>query len=67
MKSVVSYRKDMITRAKTEKKWMVTVSVNGKHLGDDSCSVQALVDLRMARRLTKLALFLLRGRLTKDR
>ncbi|HEX5315338.1 MAG TPA: hypothetical protein VFX22_01710, partial [Candidatus Kapabacteria bacterium] len=58
----VRYEKKMRERAILDKKWLVTVSVYGKHLRDDSCTVQASVDLATAKRLTKIALGLLKGK-----
>jgi hypothetical protein len=58
--SRVRYKKKMRDRAILDRKFLVTVSVNGKHLRDDSCTVQALVDLAEAKRLTKVAVALLK-------
>ena len=57
----VSYEKQMRAKAVNEKKWMVTISVDGKHLGDDSCCVQTLVDMPKAKELAELAIGLLRA------
>lgn len=60
MSQMVRYEKKMRDRAKTRKRWLATISVDGKHLKDDSCTVQGLVDLAMAKRLTKMAMELLK-------
>ncbi len=57
--SIVRYEKEMRERAKREKKFLVTVSVDGKHLKDDSCRVQFLADIPRAREIAAYALGLL--------
>ena len=57
---IVRYQQKMRDRAVREKKWLVTVSVSGKHLKDDSVTVQALVDLPKAKELHDIALGLLK-------
>ena len=56
----VRYEKKMRDRAIAEKKWLVTVSLDGRHLKDDSCCVQALVELKKAKELARIAVGLLR-------
>ena len=55
----VRYQQNMRDRAKTERRWLVTIAVDGKHLGDDSCCVQALVDLETAKRISAISVDLL--------
>jgi hypothetical protein len=57
--SNVRYEKPMRERAKREKKFLVTVAVDGRQAGDDSCTVQRVADLQLARRIANLALELL--------
>ena len=52
----VHYEAPMRERAARERKWLFTISVDGKHLKDDSMTVQGLADLRMAKRLTRVGL-----------
>jgi hypothetical protein len=59
MTTMVHYKKEMLDRAKSEKKFLVTVSVNGRHIKDDSCTVQAVVGVDEAKRLTEIAIGLL--------
>jgi len=61
MKKMVHYDKALRERAKQQKKFLVTISVDGKEIGDDSCTVQRCADLKMARRVTGLALELLKS------
>jgi hypothetical protein len=63
----VSYEKNMRDRAAKEGKWLVTISVNGKHLGDDSCTVQALTDVTVARELANRAVALLKKKAEEKR
>ena len=58
--SNVRYEKATREQAKLRKKWLITVSVDGKHLGDDSCIVQLLGDLPTAQRIAQVALDLLK-------
>jgi hypothetical protein len=62
---MVHYEKAMRERAAREKKFLVTISIEGKHLKDDSCTVQALADLPKAKELTKIALELFKREKTK--
>ena len=60
--SLVRHSQQMLDRAKREKKFIVTVAVNGKPIKDGSCTVQALTDLRTAQRALRFATKLLRKR-----
>jgi hypothetical protein len=59
--SNVRYEKKMRDRAKREKKFLVTVAVDGREVRDDSCTVQVLADLKLAKRMANLAVELLNG------
>ena len=56
----VRYEKQLRERAKHQKLFLVTVSVDGKPIGDGSCTVQRTADLQLARRICKLAISLMR-------
>jgi hypothetical protein len=56
----VRYEKDQRERAIREKKFLVTIAVNGKHIGDDSMCIQGLADLEFAKRLSNIGLEFLR-------
>ena len=60
MSHQVRYDKTLRERAKTERKFLVTVAVDGRQIGDDSCTVQMLADLKLAQRIGKLVLDLLK-------
>lgn len=60
--SNVRYEKDQREKAKLRKKYLITVSVDGRHLGDQSCTVQALGDLPTAQRIAKVAVELLKSK-----
>jgi hypothetical protein len=62
MTRAVHYETAMRERAKREKKFLVTINVDGREAGDDSCTVQRLADLDTAQHLTKLAVELLKPR-----
>ena len=62
MSKNVRYEKAMRERAKVEKKWLVTLEVNGRHLKDDSVCIQRSVNLAKAKELSQLALELLNDR-----
>ena len=55
----VRYEKSMRERAKAQKKSLVTVAVDGREAGDDSCTVQLIANTKLAQRIAKLALELL--------
>lgn len=60
MSQNVRYEKQHREKAKREKKWLVTVEVNGKHLRDDSMCVQGCVDLEFAKRVRDFGLEMFR-------
>jgi hypothetical protein len=55
MRSTISYPAKLRENAKAQKRFLVTVSVNGKFAGDDSIAVQRLADVDMARQVAELA------------
>jgi len=58
--NMVRYEKQLRERAKRQKFFLVTVNVDGKEIGDGSCTVQRVADLKLARRICKLAISLMR-------
>jgi hypothetical protein len=59
MSHLVRYEKPMRERAKAERKFLVTVAIDGRPAGDDSCTVQCLADLPTAKRIAAIAVQLL--------
>ena len=56
MSKMVRYEKSMRERAVRERKYLITVSVDGHHLKDGSVTVQGPADLKTAKRFHALAL-----------
>lgn len=64
----VRYRNKLRDYAKKHKRFLVTIDVYGKHIGDDSCCVQTSVGLAEAKSLTAQVFALLESRnVLKDR
>jgi len=61
MSKSVRYSQDLRDRAKREKRFLITVSVDGRELGDGSCTIQRIADLKMARRVVKYAIALMKS------
>jgi len=65
--SNVRYEKVHREKAVREKKFLVTIAVNGRHIGDDSMLVQGVADLEFAKLVTKLGLEFLNSNQGKRR
>ena len=52
----VRYEKAMRQRAIDEKKFLVTIDVNGRPIKDDSCCIQRVADVSMAKEIYNFAL-----------
>ena len=59
----VRYEKAQREKAKREKKYLVTIDVNGHGIAGDSATVQRIADEAMAKRVAQLAIKLMRGEL----
>lgn len=62
----LTYNQDLCDRAKREKLFLVTLAIDGRLIGDDSMTVQTAVDLKLAKRLLKIGLWLLNRRKSAD-
>jgi len=57
--NAVRYEKQLRDRAKRKKLFLVTVSIDGRAIGDDSCTVQRVADLKLAQQVCHFALQLM--------
>lgn len=55
LRPLVSYPKDLREKAKQDKRYMVTVSVNGSLVKGGGITVQRLADFKMAKEVAGLA------------
>jgi|GEM_PF-6285022 len=67
IRPLVSYSKSLREKAKQDKRYMVTVSVNGSLAKGDSITVQRLADFKMAKEVAGLAGRILPIKLSKDK